>query len=480
MRASVVIPCHRNVDDTRACLRTLLAQHDAPALELLVVDNASGDGTERLDEEFPSVRILRQASNLGFAGGVNAGLAAAQGDPVLLLNNDTLLAPAMLRRLLDCLASDSRIGLVAPVSNHVKGRARVDVGALGASDEGRARIETALDAHRGALEDVESLAGLCLLGWRRTFARIGAFDERFGLGNFEDDDYSLRARLLGYRLVIARDAFLHHHGHRTFHALKIDYAAQLRAQEQVFRSKWTPDPAARASLAGVASAPCAEDAREGLLLHPAWPDGHWLLARCLLACGERPTALAHLQMFVERCPRHAEAQVALAIEQAASGDRSGGTRRLHWSLAHCHFTSAAAVAALVRFGRCSLIAGRHQEAVDVLERALELEPGDAEANNLLGAALIERGEVAAAVPRLETATGLGHQQAENNLAICRYQLGDEAMALAMWRRAAARGDRLATENLRRLGALSPGDPCAPWLAGRSPVPGPSPSLPASG
>jgi GT2 family glycosyltransferase/Tfp pilus assembly protein PilF len=458
MRVSVVIPCHRNVDDTRACLRTLLSQHDAPPLELLVVDNASGDGTERLDEESPSVRVLRQASNLGFAGGVNAGLAAAQGDAVLLLNNDTLLAPAMLRRLLDCLTGDSRIGFVAPVSNHVKGKARIDVGALGASEEGRARIEAALDGHRAALEDVESLAGLCLLGWRRTFARIGAFDERFGLGNFEDDDYSLRARLLGYRLVIARDAFLHHHGHRTFHALQIDYAAQLREQEQVFRCKWTRDPAARASLAGVASAQCAEDAREGLLLHPAWPDGHWLLACCLLARGQRPAALAHLQAFVERCPRHAEAQVALAIEQVASGDCSGGIRRLHWALAHCHFASAAAASALARVGRCCWIAGRHREAIDVLERALELEPQDAEANNLLGALLIERGEVAAAMPRLETATELGHQQAESNLAICRYQLGDEATALAMWRRAAARGDRLATENLRRLGALSPGSP----------------------
>ncbi|MCA8949084.1 MAG: glycosyltransferase family 2 protein, partial [Planctomycetes bacterium] len=249
MRCSVVIPCHNGADLTRRCLESLLAQRDVEALEILLVDNASTDDTAALATLAPSIRCLRQPSNLGFAGGVNVGLRAAREPFVVVLNNDTQAASDLLAELHRVLTSDARIGAVAPVSNFVKGAALLPV--RGTTDP-EVRESIAAELRTGepcGTQDVESLAGLCLMLRRETVAEIGPLDERYGLGNFEDDDWCLRLRLHGYRLVVARRAFLHHEGHATFRALGLDIANELRLRMTSFEQKWDSDPAGRATLA---------------------------------------------------------------------------------------------------------------------------------------------------------------------------------------------------------------------------------------
>jgi ABC-type multidrug transport system ATPase subunit len=99
-QVSVVVPCHGGLDLTRLCLASVLGDAGAPPFEVLVVDNASTDGTgadvAALAAADPRVRLVSAATNLGFAGGVNAGLAQARGDVLVVLNNDTLLPPGTL------------------------------------------------------------------------------------------------------------------------------------------------------------------------------------------------------------------------------------------------------------------------------------------------------------------------------------------------------------------------------------------------
>ena len=221
MNCSVVIPCHNGDELTRACILSLLGQ-SAPPAEILIVDNASTDATAELGSIDASVRVIGLPDNLGFAGGVNAGLAAAAGDTVLVLNNDTLAADNLLSELHDVLQSDARIGACAPVSNHVKGDALLHVGDFGRDPDQRRELSDSLRASEPRLQDADTLAGLCLLMRRSTLAEIGSFDTRFGHGNYEDDDFCLRLRLRGYRLVIARRAFLRHDGHPTVRPLGLD------------------------------------------------------------------------------------------------------------------------------------------------------------------------------------------------------------------------------------------------------------------
>lgn len=237
---SIVIPVCNELGYTRQCIDSLRLVTDEP-YELVVVDNGSTDGTadylRALAAADPRVRAITNPTNAGFPAAVNQGIRAAAGTQVLLLNNDTVLPTGWLRRLLAALHADPAVGLVGPCSNRVSGEQCVPVTYDGlaeldgfAWDWGRSRA--------GATEDTDRLVGFCLLVRRAVLDRVGLLDERFGLGCFEDDDLCLRARRAGYRAVIARDAFVHHFGSRTFRGLGLDLAGLLAENEGRFREKW--------------------------------------------------------------------------------------------------------------------------------------------------------------------------------------------------------------------------------------------------
>ena len=90
----------------------------------------------------------------------------------------------------------------------------------------------------GTAKKVERLTGFCLLARREVLDQIGGFDERYGLGFFDDDDLSVRARQAGFVLLLAEDVFIHHFGNRTFQALGVDCRAQLKSNFAQFKAKW--------------------------------------------------------------------------------------------------------------------------------------------------------------------------------------------------------------------------------------------------
>lgn len=459
MLVSVVIPCHGGVDDTRACVQSLLAQRGGPELQILIVDNGSADATAQLGAEFAGIEVLRQGRNLGFAGGVNAGLRAARGDLVLVLNNDTLAAPSLLSRLLRALARDRRIALVAPVSNRVKGAAHIDVGTVGADATARVELEALLaNQHGGRIEDVETLSGLCLLGRRSLWQELGGFDERFVLGNFEDDDLCLRARLRGHRLVIARDAFLHHHGHRTFDSLGLDYRRTLAEHEHLFRDKWRDDAAGAAYVARLGGNVARAAGLAGLALseHPHWPDAHWLLARDHTAKRRPTAAIAHLRTFLELCPHHCEASLLLGLQHLAAGDEAPGHRVLAAAFRDLPLSAPLAADTLARLASWCAGQGRDAAALTHLEDAVAMAPDNGDLQNRLGALLLERGELQRAATHLARADALGNAYGATNLGICQWRLGDCGTALRTLRDAAIRfpDNDVARHNLAQVAAVT--------------------------
>jgi GT2 family glycosyltransferase len=351
MLTSVVIPCVDRADDTRACLLTLAAQEGAGDVEVVLVDNGSSDAMAlaAAARAFPRVELLRLPHNLGFAGGVNRGLAAARGDVLVVLNNDTLAAPHLLQRMHRALQASPRPALVAPVSNFVKGAAQLAVGSRGATAAGRARLEDELTAACGGmLQDVDFLAGLCLMLRRELLAHVHGFDERFGLGNFEDDDLSLRVRLAGGRLVIARDAFLHHHGSRTFQQLGVDYAAQLARNQELMAAKWGHAPAWAAIAAGHRGElqRAGELAGHALTLHPRWPEGQLLLAHAARARGDDAGATAHAHAFLAACPANWSGHALLVCMLIAQGHLAAAAHAAHRALAMCPVDATTAASLL--------------------------------------------------------------------------------------------------------------------------------------
>lgn len=233
---SIIVVTHNQLQYTRQCLESLRFRTDEP-YEMIVVDNGSTDGSIDYLRAQPNVTLIANPDNRGFPAAVNQGLRCAQGRQVLLLNNDTVLTTGWLRKLLDALYSDPKTGLVGPVSNSVSGFQEIpvsysDLASLDgfAWEQGR--------HHAGEYIEVERLVGFCLLIRREVIDAIGLLDERFGIGNFEDDDYCRRAQGAGYRTVMALDSFVHHFGSRTFLASGLDFGGILRENEQKFRDKW--------------------------------------------------------------------------------------------------------------------------------------------------------------------------------------------------------------------------------------------------
>jgi GT2 family glycosyltransferase len=260
---SIVIVTHNELEYTRQCLDSVRSLSDEP-YELIVVDNGSTDGTVEYLRALPDVRLIANDGNRGFPPAVNQGLAVASGRQVLLLNDDVVVTTSWLDRMLRALYSDPTVGLAGPCSNFVSGPQQVQGGY-----ESLAELDGfAWDwgkSHEGACVQVNRLVGFCLLIRREVVEAIGPFDEQFGIGCFEDDDYCLRAIDAGYRVVIAADAYVHHFGGRTFAGTGIDLEALLRENQQRFREKWSADRSAReeASAAPSGTGPCTFDVAPG-------------------------------------------------------------------------------------------------------------------------------------------------------------------------------------------------------------------------
>ena len=240
-RTSIVMVTYDNVLVTRMAAESVLA-NTADPFELLLVDNASSDGTadylELLASRNPAVRVIRNDTNAGFAAANNQGLAAATGAELVLLNNDTVVPPGWLPRLLAHLEDDD-VGAVGPVTNRIGNEAEIPAG-YRTYGELLAFAQERADRHAGEHVEIPVLAMFCLAMRRQTFARIGPLDEQFGIGLFEDDDYARRLALAGYRSVCAQDTFVHHFGEASFGSLRPSGAwSQLFAENRErFERKW--------------------------------------------------------------------------------------------------------------------------------------------------------------------------------------------------------------------------------------------------
>lgn len=245
-RVSVIVLTYNNLAFTEACLFSIEAYSDYSNLEVIVVDNASSDGSREWLQHWVAQdsaaghqrRLILNEANLGFSAGNNVGLRAGTGEVLVILNNDTYVTPGWVRTLCAHLRRDPQLGLIGPVTNNIGNEAKLDI-EYGDMVEMIRKSGDYARAHPGQSLMLRNTAFFCVMMPRRVFAAVGDMDENFGVGFFEDDDYCRRVERLGLRIACAEDVFVHHHLSASFDKLGAKFKQELFERNKViYEAKW--------------------------------------------------------------------------------------------------------------------------------------------------------------------------------------------------------------------------------------------------
>jgi GT2 family glycosyltransferase len=185
-------PCLRSID--------LLTYPDR---ETLVVDNGSTDGSADAIPAYAHFRLLRNATNLGYAGGNNAGIRASTGEFALLVNNDTVLSPDVLEPLVAACDADARVASATPKLVYLDRPGVINAAGLILRRDGHPGSRGVGEPDDGRFDDpaeVFGAHGACALFRRSALDRVGLLDEDFFAYN-EEFDLAWRLRLAGHRSV---------------------------------------------------------------------------------------------------------------------------------------------------------------------------------------------------------------------------------------------------------------------------------------
>ncbi len=242
---SIVIPTYNQIQFTKECIESIFAYTKIP-FELIVIVNNKKDGTkeylQNIYSTFKNLKIISNDENQGFPRSVNQGIGESTSDFVLILNNDIVVTKYWLENLLDVANKNNFIGIVGPISNEVSG-VQKDKGANYKTIDGmHLYADSVREKNKNMIIQFPRVAFLCTLIKRELIGKIGGLDERFSPGNFEDDDFCLRAQLAGYKTVIAQNVFIHHYGSKSFKADgEIKYIERLKTNHKIFVDKWGAD-----------------------------------------------------------------------------------------------------------------------------------------------------------------------------------------------------------------------------------------------
>ncbi|WP_345782614.1 glycosyltransferase, partial [Dokdonella sp.] len=201
-RVSIIVPVYNKIAYTGACLRSIAEQAGPTPFEVIVVDDGSTDATAQRLAGIAGLRLLRNERNLGFIGSCNAGAAAARGDCVLFLNNDTVVTEGWLEALVRCLEEAPDAGLVGAKLVYPDGRLQEAGGIV--FDDGSGwnvgRFDEPDDPRYGFRREVDYCSGAAIVLRRELFEQLGRFDTRYTPAYYEDTDLAFAVRAAGLKV----------------------------------------------------------------------------------------------------------------------------------------------------------------------------------------------------------------------------------------------------------------------------------------
>jgi O-antigen biosynthesis protein len=234
-RTTIVLPVYSGVRYVRLCLEELYRHTDINDFNLLVIDDYSDGYTQAFLEEYLADRenatVHRNPSNIGFLRSCNQAWTLDAAPFVVLLNSDVLVAPSWLPKLLRCVAADSSVAAVNPLTNNAS-----EINLPLPAGTNHLGVDCALGRRAPECRDVVTGVGFCLL-LRRSAVGAQLFDECYGMGYCEESDLCMRLTTSGWRTVVATNVYVHHRGSATF----TNSVERYQTNRRLFDERWSAD-----------------------------------------------------------------------------------------------------------------------------------------------------------------------------------------------------------------------------------------------
>lgn len=235
---SFIILSYNTLDLTRDCIESIRENTLASSREIVIVDNASTDGSLEWLREQKDIVLRANKENSGFPKGCNQGVeVACKENDIFLLNSDTLVPPNALFWLRMGLYENDLVGSTGSVTNCAANFQSIPF----ADSSTENLLKYALSNNipqEYPYEEKLNLIGFALLIKRSVYDEVGDLDERFSPGNFEDDDYGVRVIKAGYKNILCRNSFILHFGSKSFGKKAEAFAKLLVTNAQKFAQKW--------------------------------------------------------------------------------------------------------------------------------------------------------------------------------------------------------------------------------------------------
>jgi len=230
---TLIMPVCNNAHLTRQCINSIFETTLAP-FKLIIVDNGSTDGTNNFLRAEERVLHIEGTHNLGFAKGINSALQMVETPYFALINNDLIFSRGWLSTLLETFNHNEKIKAVGPRTNYCAGPQMHK----GAAYSGREMFHKFSEQFKNIYQDdyffTPMLVFFCTVFKSEILQTVGLLDERFGMGNFEDNAYCKMIADQGGLMAVNNGCFIHHYGHQTFKTLGVNYNAQIQKNYKIF------------------------------------------------------------------------------------------------------------------------------------------------------------------------------------------------------------------------------------------------------
>lgn len=236
---SIIIPVKDQIPYLDKCLASLEKIQDV-LCEVIIVNDGSNDETVHYLNRFSQLNVIHSTQSEGFISACHKGAKKAIGRFLLFLNSDTeLIDPLSFRKMLDCFKYNKNVGVVGArllLENNTIQHASLIFDTKQMNYTHRYYGRDMNDPVVCVNETVDVVTGACFLTPRDLWSKIGGFDRIYGQGYFEDTDYCLRAKELGYSTIYCGEALLYHYQSKSFSGGPTK--EHFSNNHEIFKQRW--------------------------------------------------------------------------------------------------------------------------------------------------------------------------------------------------------------------------------------------------